>query len=270
MNDVIVTGASRGIGAALTRSLAAPGARLFLTARAGAALDAAAADVRARGAVAEVLPADLSSLDEARRLGADLAARVEPGATLVHNAGCWPTARALADGLEVSFVVNHLAGLLLQASLLEAHRLARIMVVSAGLIGKGSFDPARTPTGADFSRFRTYCTTKLCFAIASREVASHHPEVDVVVLHPGVVNTDLGATQGLLGWLLTRVKRRWEAPETCAARLTRVLGEPRWSPPGEATWRVLDQPASWPAAANDPATRAAVRASAAALTRDRS
>ena len=47
----------------------------------------------------------------------------------------------------------------------------------------------------------------LCFALAMRDVAAAHPELDVVVLHPGVVRTDLGARTGPLGWLLSLVKR---------------------------------------------------------------
>ena len=96
------------------------------------------------------------------------------------------------------------------------------------------FDAERTPRGLDFSSLRTYANTKLCFAVAMRDVAAQHPEVDVVVMHPGVVRTDLGARPGLLGWLLDRIKRGWESPETCAERLARVLSKERWSPPADA------------------------------------
>jgi len=155
--------------------------------------------------------------------------------------------------------VNHLGPLAMQQRLLEAGRLRRILVVGAGLMIKGRFDPARTPTGEDFSGLRTYPTTKLCFAIAMRDVAAGHPELDVLVVHPGVVRTDLGARQGLLGWLLRQVKRGWEDPAVCAARLGRILARERWSPPGEATWQVLEEPQPWPAVAEDPATRRALR-----------
>ena len=262
MPDLILTGASRGIGRALALSLARrPGKeRLVLVARDRARLEALAAEVEALGGRALVIPGDLSSKAEARELGERLAAVVEPGATLVHNAGLWPSKRALtADGLEQAFAVNHLAPLLMQAPLLEARLLRRVMVVSAGLLIKGRFDAARTPTGDDFSGVRTYCTTKLAFALAMRDVAAAHPELDVVVLHPGVVRTDLGARSGPVGWLLSLVKRRWETPETCAARLTRILEQERWSKPGEAKWMVEEQEQPWPAVTEVPATRQAVR-----------
>jgi NAD(P)-dependent dehydrogenase (short-subunit alcohol dehydrogenase family) len=206
------------------------------------------------------VPGDLSSLAEARALGQRLADVAGEGATLVHNAGLWPAKRELgADGLERAFVVNHLAPLLMQRPLLDANRLRRVMVVSAGLIVKGRFDAARTPRGEDFSAFRTYCTTKLCFALATRDVAAAEPALDVVVLHPGVVNTDLGARPGLLGKLLSFVKRRWEAPDVCAARLARILSRDRWSPSGEARWMFEETEQPWPEVAEDPNTRRAVR-----------
>ena len=33
-------------------------------------------------------------------------------------------------------------------------------------------------------RWCTCCNTKLCFALAMRDVAAAHPALDVVVLHP--------------------------------------------------------------------------------------
>lgn len=186
-------------------------------------------------------------------------ATTHPGATLIHNAGLWPSKRELSpEGLETAFVTNHLAPLVMQQPLLDAKCLSRIMLVSAGLIVKGRFDATKTPTGEDFSSIRTYCNTKLCFALAMRDVAAAHPTIDVVVLHPGVVRTALGARSGLLGWLLSLVKRSWESPEVCAARLTRILARDRWSPPGEARWLMEEQEQPWPAVAENKATRRAV------------
>lgn len=261
MTDVVITGASRGIGHALALALANPSRRLVLVARDAAALDALAVEIARSGCEAVAVPGDVGTLASARQLGDRLGEIVAPGATIVHNAGVWPAQRVRnEDGFESAYAVNVLGPLVLQRALGDARKLARVMVVGAGLMVKGRFDPARTPTGEDFSAFRTYATTKLCFAIAMREVAARHPELDVVVLHPGVVRTDLGARSGVLGALLALVKRRWESPATCAERLARVLGRERWSTAGEAMWLFEEEVQPWPEVAEDETTRARVRA----------
>jgi NAD(P)-dependent dehydrogenase (short-subunit alcohol dehydrogenase family) len=267
MQELILTGASRGIGLALARALATR-CRLTLIARDGVRLEQLRAEIEARGGSARVLSADLGSLRAARALGEKLAEQTAAAATLVHNAGIWPARRVLTeDGLEQAFAVNHLGPLALQQPLLARAKLARVLVVSAGLIAKGRFDPARTPTGGDFSGIATYCNTKLCFALAMRSVAAQHPQLDTLVVHPGVVRTDLGARAGVMGTLLALVKRRWEAPETCAERLVRILERPRWSQPGEAPFWFEERETPWPSAASQAAQEAVWNASSRLLAR---
>src|SRR5689334_15598585 len=55
----LVTGASRGLGAALARELARGGARVVLVARERAPLEAVAAEIAAEGGVAHALAADI-------------------------------------------------------------------------------------------------------------------------------------------------------------------------------------------------------------------
>lgn len=248
--DWIVTGASRGIGLALTHALAArahDGDRIFVLARDRERLQVLARSSERSRAKISTLPVDLSRIGEARRAGTELAAQVH-GATLIHNAGVWPTRRSLVDGFESGFATNCLGPLALQQPLLAAERLSRVLVVSAGILVKGRFDPERTPSGEDFSAFRTYADSKLAGASAMRDAARRYPAVDFAIIHPGVVHTDLGATRGPLGWLMKLAKRSWEAPEVCAARLVRILERPRWQhSPGEAPWFIEESEQPWPA-----------------------
>ncbi len=83
---IVITGASRGLGAAVARRLAAPGRRLGLIARSGAGLEATAADCRSQGA--SVATARLDVRDAAAMAaclaGWDAAAPIE---AVIANAG---------------------------------------------------------------------------------------------------------------------------------------------------------------------------------------
>jgi len=67
METIIITGASRGIGAAAARRFARPGRRLVLMARSAAQLEARADEVRAEGGEARVAPVDFAEPSMMRR-----------------------------------------------------------------------------------------------------------------------------------------------------------------------------------------------------------
>jgi NAD(P)-dependent dehydrogenase (short-subunit alcohol dehydrogenase family) len=82
----LVTGASRGIGAATATAIAAAGARVVLAARDGDALETVAARIRGVGGEATAVPADVSKPADVERLIA-AAERLGPPAALVCAAG---------------------------------------------------------------------------------------------------------------------------------------------------------------------------------------
>lgn len=83
----LVTGASRGIGAAVAARFAAEGAQLILTARTEGGLEETDDRVRAAGSSATLVPLDLADMAGIDRLGAAIAERFGRLDILVGNAG---------------------------------------------------------------------------------------------------------------------------------------------------------------------------------------
>lgn len=138
---ILITGASRGLGAALARHFSAPGVMLHLVARGEAGLHATAADCRGRGA--EVHHAALDVRD-----AAPLAARIEawddanPFDLVIANAGVtggtppgggmesWASADQVV-GVNLVGAMNSVAPLLPRMVMRRAGRLVFIASVAA-------------------------------------------------------------------------------------------------------------------------------------------
>jgi NAD(P)-dependent dehydrogenase (short-subunit alcohol dehydrogenase family) len=82
----LVTGGSRGIGKMIATGFLHQGARVYITARKAAACDATAAELSGIGACFS-LPADVSSVEGARKLAAEISRREPALDILVNNAG---------------------------------------------------------------------------------------------------------------------------------------------------------------------------------------
>ncbi|HZW90484.1 MAG TPA: SDR family oxidoreductase [Myxococcaceae bacterium] len=143
---VIVTGASRGLGAALAEELGRVGARLVLVSRDVEALGPVVQRIRAHGGEAHALVADVSAPDAASRIAGTSSALVGPVDVVIHNAGTLgPVPLApLADTSDADFEQA------LATNLLGPFRLTRALVGSMALRGRGtvvlvSSDAASTP-----------------------------------------------------------------------------------------------------------------------------
>lgn len=83
----LITGASRGIGAAVARAYAAQGAHVVLMARSQAGLEEVDDAIRAAGGTATLMPFDLRKTDELEALGPTLVERFGRLDIFVANAG---------------------------------------------------------------------------------------------------------------------------------------------------------------------------------------
>lgn len=93
----LVTGASRGIGAATAQALAAAGAHVVLTARTTKALEQVEEAIFAADGSATIAPLDLTDGDSIARLAAAVAERWGKLDVLVHSAAILPDLMAVRD-----------------------------------------------------------------------------------------------------------------------------------------------------------------------------
>jgi NAD(P)-dependent dehydrogenase (short-subunit alcohol dehydrogenase family) len=93
----LVTGASRGIGAAVARRFAKEGAHVILSARTIGGLEAVHGEIKALGGSATLVPLDLRNFGEIDRMGAALGQRFGKLDILVANAGVFGVLSAVAN-----------------------------------------------------------------------------------------------------------------------------------------------------------------------------
>ncbi len=84
---VLLTGGSRGLGPVIAEAFARRGANLALVARSSGPLESVADDIRARGARALPIAADVTKLSDLERVVAEVHDRLGPIDILVNNAG---------------------------------------------------------------------------------------------------------------------------------------------------------------------------------------
>jgi NAD(P)-dependent dehydrogenase (short-subunit alcohol dehydrogenase family) len=192
---ILITGATDGLGRALADRLAADGATLILHGRNPDKLDRAAHDLHHAYGVPKprTIVADLASLAEVRRLAAEVRAATSRLDVFVSNAGIGggkPDGRARqtsADGYELRFAVNYLAGFLLTLELLPLlRRCAPARIVNVASIGQHPIDFDDLMIEHDYSGSRAYGQSKLAQIMSGFELAQRVPPTEVTVnsLHP--------------------------------------------------------------------------------------
>lgn len=191
---IIITGASGGIGSAVTRELAAQGHGIVMACRDSGKAEALRQEILARTPQAriETLPLDLSSLASVRAFAEALGP--EPVGALFNNAGVISRGYALTpDGLENTFCTNYLAPFLLTNLLLDrlqpGSRVVNMVSLTCRFVR--ITEASLRPAAEDFSQLGTYARSKLALLHFSQELARRRPDLLINVADPGIVNSNM-------------------------------------------------------------------------------
>ncbi len=184
---ILLSGASRGLGAAAAIEAARQGANLVLNARSADRLAAVAAQCRALGGEALTVPGDIGAPETARRMAqaaADAFGRID---AVIHNAGVLPPIAPVAQADLAAWETNWRVNLLGAVALLQASLpLLRKSAGRAVLVSSGAAIHAYPTWGA-------YCASKAALNHLAAVLAAEEPAVTTVAFRPGIVDTDMQA-----------------------------------------------------------------------------
>jgi len=212
--SALVTGASRGIGAAIARALDAAGARVVLTARSAEALADVAATLRNDPVVIE---ADLADADTPARLSAEALGVVGHIDVLVNNAAA---AARLGTADVDAALIDHLLAVNVRAPLLLVGALVPSMVDH----GRGSIINLSSVSAlVGTPRRSAYAASKGAIDAATRSLAIELGPLGIRVnsVAPGVVDTALWERNKAVPGVVEGVEaqtplRRWAQPADIA------------------------------------------------------
>ncbi len=215
----LVTGASRGIGAATAKALAAAGAHVVLTARTVRDLEAVEEEIHQAGGSATIAPMDLSQGDSIARLAAAIAERWNRLDILIINAAMLPPLTPVTQIEPKSFnqalTLNVLAT---QALLAAFDPLLRRSEVGGRVIGLTSSVGAqpRAYWGAYGASKAAFDNLLSCYAQEVEKLSATR----VTLLDPGATRTQMRA-RAYPGEDPQSVK----APETVADQVVESLAQ---------------------------------------------
>ena len=204
---VLVTGSTDGVGRYVAAKLAAAGAKVLIHGRDKARAKTLADEIGGQGYIEPVFyQADLSSLAGARQLAEAVLADHKRLDVFISNAGIGsrtsgPERQTSADGHELRFAVNYLAGFLLARLLLPLLKAsAPSRIVNVASLGQYPIDFEDVMITKGYSGSRAYAQSKLAqimFTIdLSRELEGSG--VTVNALHPATyMNTTMVREGGI-------------------------------------------------------------------------
>lgn len=214
----LVTGASRGIGAATARALAAAGAHVILVARKVKALEEVEDAIHALGGTSTIAPLDLTEPDAVSRLAAAIAGRWDTLDIMVLAAGYLPELTPASQMEPKQFNQALLTNLVANQALIAGFDPLLRRAKAGKIIGLTS-SVAATPR----PYWGAYGATKAAFENLLETYAAEVERLSplrVAIIDPGATRTEMRA-RAYPGEDASKLK----GPEVVADRLTALVSE---------------------------------------------
>lgn len=213
----LITGGSRGLGAALGRELARRGARVVLIARGTRDLDAVVDEIRTAGGEAHAVAADVGEKNAVHPIAGAAAALVGPVDLLVHNASSLgPTPLPLLLDTACEDLERVLA-----ANLIGPFRLTKAIAGSMALRGRGLVVHVTSDAGVvPYPRWGAYGVSKAALDHLGRIWAEELEDTGVkfLTIDPGEMDTVMHALA-----MPDADRSALARPEDVAARITTII-----------------------------------------------
>jgi NAD(P)-dependent dehydrogenase (short-subunit alcohol dehydrogenase family) len=226
----IVTGATSGIGLAITRELLTLGYQVIGIGHSEQNIATAAASLAEQfgPSAALFLKADLMQQREVNRVATELGQYLDSHCggelyALINNAGCVRSWYATTEeGYEQQFALNHLAGFILSCRLLPYLQKSRGKILFTGSEShkRQKIHWQDVMLKDRYNPLLAYKQSKLCNMLLARELNNRYAAtgIQAYVVDPGLVKTDIGNKQtgGLVNFIWSLRKRQGTSPEVPA------------------------------------------------------
>lgn len=196
---VLITGSTDGIGQQCAVEFARRGATVLLHGRNPSRGNAVLQNIRRISGHYrhDLFIADFASLNQVRKMAADIQQRYNRLDILVNNAGVYIAERQLSgEGYEMTFAVNHLAPFSLTNLLLDLLRKStpsKIINISSVAHQNAHLDFDNLHGEKQYDPYGAYALSKLANLLFTYELANllEGSGMTAIALHPGVVATKL-------------------------------------------------------------------------------
>ncbi|MDX1961258.1 MAG: SDR family NAD(P)-dependent oxidoreductase [Leptospiraceae bacterium] len=196
----LITGATSGIGKETARGLLKRGVRTILSARNETKLNELVNEFQAEGITKEMLYTvtfDLGDLKSLDTLESQLEKQIknEKIEILIENAGVWPkNFETTKQNFEIAFGTNVLGHFALRKILQKKFlsNTAKVVIVTGDIYILEKECTGELKYSGPIGGIKAYCQSKLGNIWIGLELQRRFPDLNVTIVHPGVIATNLG------------------------------------------------------------------------------